>query len=104
MPQLTKGARAALNKVAALSADITAELQESRAKAKFDPDETRERIDAALNYLDSIQRVMDEQIAPLLERQAPEYEKRLSELEQRMRDIEQQQAGIIVPLRRKAEG
>jgi hypothetical protein len=102
VPQLTRGARQALDSVNACAGDIRAELAEASNVAKDDPDETRARITLALRALDDLMRAVDRQIAPLLERHAPQYEQRLSDLERRIEVLES--GGTVVPLRRKAEG
>jgi hypothetical protein len=101
VPQLTKGARKALNQVAALATDIRDDLALARDRTKYNPDFTRDKIADALTALARLEEVIQEDIAPLLERQAPEYEKRLAELEERVAALEL--TGTIVPLRRKAD-
>lgn len=102
MPQLTKGARTALDQIDALASDIRAELQQASANAKFDPDCSRDHIAAAAEYLDDILAVMADKIAPLLERQAPEYEKRLTALERRVMDLEASRTVIPFAARKDA--
>lgn len=101
MPQLTKGARTALDRIEALATDIKAELAHASAQAKFDPDAARDHIAQALDYLDDILMVTTDKLTPLLERQAPEYEKRLTALEQRVRDIEA--ARTVIPFAARKE-
>ncbi len=102
MPQLTKGARTALDQVAACAADIRAELAVADAKVKSNPELAQRRIDDALAALAHLMRVVDEDLTPLLERQAPQYERRLAELEQRIARLEQPRSVIDFPAR-KAE-
>ena len=102
MPQLTKGARSALDRVAALATDMRRDLALARDRTKFNPEYSRDKIDAALAALGRLEDVIRTDMLPLLERQAPEYEKRLAELEQRVKDLEHSRT--VIPLRRKAEG
>lgn len=98
MPQLTRGAREALDQVDGHFAAVRDELERGRAKVKGNPGYAEDRIDDALRLAED---VIHGKVAALLERQAPEYERRLAELEQRIAALE---AGSVVRLIREKTG
>lgn len=107
MPQLTRGARRALDHIRADIANIRAFLTVAHARVKFNPDLSREQMDKAQEDLKCIERRLINELEPLLERQAPQYEQRLAENEQRLAELEQritalENGGKVVALRKEA--
>lgn len=100
MPQLTRGARRALDRIRAELNDIRAFLTVAHARAKFNPDFSREQMDKAQESIKRIDQRLTDELEPLLERQAPQYEQRLAELEQRITALEN--GGKVVALRKEA--
>jgi hypothetical protein len=99
MAQLTKGARAALEAIADDLADLRDRANLISARVKSNPDFARDKASQQLDYIAHIERVLRDEIAPLLQRQAPSIEQRLDEMERRLRQLED---GRIVVLRKEA--
>lgn len=95
MPQKTKGAPAALDKLRAALDAIADNSERGWKLAKYNGDHSRDRFDEIQELVRATRAQIEAEIEPLLERQATNYERRLKELEDWRTQLDAEQHGVI---------
>jgi uncharacterized protein Yka (UPF0111/DUF47 family) len=87
MPQLRRGARVALEEIAAVLTEIDEQRQLAHRVAVSNPHYSRDKLLEQAGAIERLRNLLRE-LEPMLERQAPAYDKRLDELERRIDRLE----------------